>query len=112
MWPGVCQSCVSTTFWKPRAILLMRGTISSPPLTARLPPGVKQFCTSTTTSAVSGPALILPWASARGTSADQRQRAGGGEERAARSIVHGEPPGDGDGGCPQLRAAAASPEVL
>ena len=25
MWPGVCQSCVSTTFWKPLAILLMSG---------------------------------------------------------------------------------------
>src|SRR5262245_12870579 len=80
MWPGVCQSCVSTTFWKPRAILLMRGTISSPPLTARLPPGVKQFCTSTTMSAVSGPALILPWASARGMS-----ETSGSEPAAARN---------------------------
>ena len=61
---GVCQSWVSTTFWNDLAILLISGTISSPLATARLPPGRKQFCTSTTTSAASGPGLILPCARA------------------------------------------------
>ena len=37
------------------------------PSTARLPPGRKQFCTSTTMSALSGPGLILPCASASET---------------------------------------------
>ena len=65
---GVCQSWVSTTFWKALDNLLMRGMISSPLLTARLPPGVKQFCTSTTIKAASIPGVILVCASARGMS--------------------------------------------
>src|SRR5262245_12721244 len=68
MCPGVCQSCVSTTFRNALAMRLMTGMTSSPLATARLPPGRKQFCTSTTTSAVSGPGLILPCASAAGMS--------------------------------------------
>src|SRR5215813_3385385 len=47
-WPGVCQSCVSTTCSKAGARRLMIGMIWSPSFTAREPPGVKQFCTSTT----------------------------------------------------------------
>src|SRR5262247_1840156 len=66
MWPDVCQSWVRTTFWNALAILLMSGTISSPLATAKLPPGRKQFCTSTTTSTESGPGLIFPWANAAG----------------------------------------------
>ena len=67
--PGVCQSWVSTTFWNALAILLMTGMTSSPLPTARLPPGRKQFCTSTTTRAASAPGLSLSCASARGTRA-------------------------------------------
>src|SRR5437762_11108853 len=92
MWPGVCQSCVSTTFWKDLAILLMSGMISSPAFTARLPPGRKQFCTSTTTRAVSGPGLILPWARAPekcdGTSeASDSPPAAASNERRERSCM-------------------------
>jgi len=43
MWAGVCQSWVITTLAKPLAILLMTGTTFSPSLTAKLPPGRKQF---------------------------------------------------------------------
>src|ERR1700704_3067864 len=88
MWPGVCQSWVSTTFWKDLAILLMSGMISSPLATARLPPGRKQFCTSTTTSAVSGPGLILPCASAAGANeASDNPPAAARKERRGRSCI-------------------------
>src|SRR6185436_11165097 len=48
MWPGVCQSCVTTTFSNLRASWLTSGTISSPCFTSSAPPGQKSFCTSTT----------------------------------------------------------------
>src|SRR5258707_2295858 len=57
-WPGVCQSCVITTLAKLLAILLITGTTCSPSLTARLPPGRKQFWTSITRSADASSGLI------------------------------------------------------
>src|SRR5207249_569865 len=48
MWPGVCQSWVSTTCSKAVARRLMSGMTWSPSFTASEPPGVKQFCTSMT----------------------------------------------------------------
>ena len=50
MWSAVCQSCVITTCLNCFAMRLIRGTITSPSFTASEPPGVKQFCTSTTTN--------------------------------------------------------------
>src|ERR1700681_2661376 len=58
IWPAVCQSCVITTFAKPLAMRLMTGTTCSPSLTARLPPGRKQFWTSMTSSADASSGLI------------------------------------------------------
>ena len=107
----MCQSWVSTTFWKDLAILLISGMISSPLATARLPPSRKQFCTSTTTSAVSGPGLILPCASARPISdANDRPPAAASNERRdtscmAKLLRH-------DCCCPQLRPHPGSPEAL
>src|SRR5258708_620740 len=57
-WPTVCQSCVITTLVKALAIRLITGTTCSPSLTARLPPGRKQFCTSITRSADASSGLI------------------------------------------------------
>src|ERR1700740_2356125 len=57
-WPGVCQSCVITTLANSLAILLITGMTWSPPFTARLPPGRKQFCTSMTSSADASSILI------------------------------------------------------
>src|SRR4051812_1225457 len=59
MWPGVCQSCVITILAKAGASLLITGTISVPPLTGRVPPSTKQFCTSVTISALLASGLIL-----------------------------------------------------
>ena len=50
MWSAVCQSCVITTCLNCLAMRLMSGTMTSPSFTASEPPGVKQFCTSTTTN--------------------------------------------------------------
>src|SRR5712671_4317667 len=58
IWPGVCQSCVITTFAKPFAIRLITGMTCSPSLTARLPPGRKQFWTSITSRAEASSILI------------------------------------------------------
>src|SRR5207249_3351765 len=58
VWPGVCQSWVITTFSNFFASSLMIGTISSPLLTGSVPPGTKQFCTSTTISAESARGLM------------------------------------------------------
>ena len=54
----LCQSCVSTTLAKPLAMRLMMGTTCSPSLTARLPPGRKQFWTSITSRADASSGLI------------------------------------------------------
>src|SRR5258708_146786 len=58
IWPGVCQSCVITTLAKPFAIRLITGMTCSPSLTARLPPGRKQFWTSITSRAEASSILI------------------------------------------------------
>src|SRR6202165_3093636 len=58
IWPGVCQSCVITTFAKLFEMRLITGTTCSPSLTARLPPGRKQFWTSMTRSADASSGLI------------------------------------------------------
>src|SRR6266403_3800681 len=58
IWPGVCQSCVITTFEKPFAIRLITEMTCSPSLTARLPPGRKQFWTSITRRAEASSILI------------------------------------------------------
>src|SRR3954471_5966784 len=50
-WSAVCQSWVSTTLAKDFAKSLITGTIAAPSLTAKLPPGTKQFCTSITSKA-------------------------------------------------------------
>src|SRR5436309_3172309 len=68
MWPGVCQSWVRIAWGKPAAMRLTSGTISSPPFTARLPPGTKQFWTSMTSSTSVPLGLIFcppPWAADR-----------------------------------------------
>ena len=59
-WPGVCQSCVSTTQWNARAMRLITGTTWSPSGTASTPPGMKAFCTSTTISASVSRGRIVP----------------------------------------------------
>src|SRR3569623_726513 len=46
------------TFWNFRARALIGSMISSPPATARLPPGRKSYCMSTTTNASSAPRRI------------------------------------------------------
>src|SRR5690606_29638730 len=51
--------CVSTTLRNLVASLLISGTISSPPATARLPPGRKSYCTSTTSRTSSGRISIM-----------------------------------------------------
>src|SRR5713226_8470459 len=58
IWPGVCQSCVITTLAKLFAMRLITGMTCSPSLTARLPPGRKQFWTSITSSADASSGLI------------------------------------------------------
>ncbi len=52
----------------------MSGTIASPSFTARLPPGVKQFCTSMTSSASLSVILILSAAKALRNAVPQRPR--------------------------------------
>ena len=47
-WFLVCQSWVKITFWNFSPRELMTGIISSPFGTASVPPGKKQFWTSTT----------------------------------------------------------------
>src|ERR1700730_3284189 len=67
MCPGVCQSWVMITCRKPAAILFTSGTIWSPSLTGRAPPGMKSFWTSTITSRARSSGLTLPampWAPA------------------------------------------------
>ena len=49
-WPGVCQSCVSTTCRNRRPSALIGSITALPSLTASDPPGRKSFCTSTTIS--------------------------------------------------------------
>src|SRR5660397_108190 len=46
--PGGCQSRVNTWYWNLGSKLLITGTIVSPPVTSRAPPGKKSFCASTT----------------------------------------------------------------
>jgi hypothetical protein len=58
LFAGMGQSCVITTLAKLLAILLITGTTCSPSLTARLPPGRKQFWTSITSSADASSGLI------------------------------------------------------
>jgi hypothetical protein len=58
-WCGECQSCVITTLVKALAIRLITGMTWSPSFIASLPPGRKQFCTSTTMRAVDPSGLIL-----------------------------------------------------
>src|SRR3569832_1853869 len=58
MWSAGCQSWVWMTFLNLRARALIGSMISSPPATARLPPGRKSYCISTTTNASSTPKRI------------------------------------------------------
>src|SRR5262245_4030403 len=62
--PGVCQSWVNTTCTNFCAMRLMTGTTCSPSLTAKLPPGRKQFCTSTTISTLFSSTAMPPAAKA------------------------------------------------
>ncbi len=65
-WPAVCQSCVTMTFSNAPESLLMIGTTASPSLTGSVPPVTKQFCTSTTISALFASGLIDAAAKASG----------------------------------------------
>src|SRR4030095_12715321 len=67
--PAGCQPWVIRSLAKLFAMRLMMGTTCSPSLTARLPPGRKQFCTSMTSSAEASSGLISAAQSADGARA-------------------------------------------
>src|SRR6478672_1702675 len=78
------------TFWNFRASALIGSMISSPPATARLPPGRKSYCTSTTTSASSTLNRIV---AARYLAADDDEAGGASLDEAGagapvRSALH------------------------
>jgi hypothetical protein len=53
-WSAACQSCVMITLANDFISVLMIGMTAAPSLTAKLPPGTKQFCTSITSKASVG----------------------------------------------------------
>src|SRR3954469_14304835 len=88
-WSAVCQSWVRTTLAKDFANALITGTIAAPSLTAKLPPGTKQFCTSITSSA--SLALTMSFAAALAGAAAGVGPAVAPERAAFESNAHAPP---------------------
>src|SRR5262249_57823542 len=85
-----CQCCVSTTCRNVFAMLLINGITSLPRGTARLPPGQKSFCTSTTRKTSRSPAVTIsvnyatPFTGKSfGRDVSAQNKTGNGEERHA-----------------------------
>ena len=70
----------------------MIGTTASPSLTGSVPPVTKQFCTSTTSSALLASGLTAAKAKARRTEAEQAGDADVANEIPALHAAHREPP--------------------